>query len=193
MSKLINTEVSQGLGYSGIVTLKLAQDNEIIKQATIHNTGRIPLFSFFANCLAANWNAASAKFPSRIVIFSAETNETEFDSSKWSKTTAITPDVGIMQANVPEIISDPKTDSCAVKYHFRIPTSLIGSSNAAEIGKIGLYSKNVTLADPLAYIFIDSETKTLVANASNNPNVVILLDWELTISNKVVTNNTNNN
>ena len=54
MSKLINTEVSQGLGYSGIVTLKLAQDNKIIKQATIHNTGRIPLFSFFANCLAAN-------------------------------------------------------------------------------------------------------------------------------------------
>jgi hypothetical protein len=33
----------------------------------------------------------------------------------------------------------------------------------------------------------------LIANASNNPNVVILLDWELTISNKVITNNTNNN
>ena len=54
MSKLINTEVNQGLGYSGIVTLKLARDNKIFKQATIHNAGRIPLFRFFASCLAAD-------------------------------------------------------------------------------------------------------------------------------------------
>lgn len=193
MSKLINTEISQGLGYSGIVTLKLAYDNKILKQTTIHNAGRISLFRFFASCLAANWNTASSTFPSRIVIFSAENNETEFDSSKWSKTTAITPDTGIIQSTVPEIIADGEHESCAVKYHFRIPTSLIGAGDASAIGKIGLYSKNVTLADPLAYIFIDSETKTLIANAANNPNVVILLDWELTISNKVVTNNTNNN
>lgn len=193
MSKLINTEISQGLGYSGTVTMKLARDNRILKQAIIHNAGRIPLFKFFASCLAANWDMASSTFPSRIVVFSAENGETTFDPTKWKAQTAITPDSGIMQATVPEIISDPENDSCAVRYHFRIPTSLIGAENASTMGKIGLYSKNVTLADPLAYIFIDSKTKALIANAANNPNIVILLDWELTISNKVITNNTNNN
>ena len=193
MSKLINTEINQGLGYSGIVTLRLARDNKILEQATIHNAGRIPLFRFFASCLAADWNMASSTFPSRIVVFSAENDETEFDSKKWTKNTAITPDSGIMQATVPEIISDEEDNSCAVKYHFRIPTSLIGSGSASNIGKIGLYSKNVTLSDPLAYIFINSATKSLITNAANNPNVVILLDWELIISNKVITNNTNNN
>ena len=119
---------------------------------------------------------ASSTFPSRIVVFSAEEGETTFDASKWTKQTVITPDSGIMQATIPEIISDPKNDSCAVKYHFRIPTSLIGAGDAGAIGKIGLYSKNVTLADPLAYIFVDAATKSLITNAANNPNVVILLD-----------------
>ena len=54
MGKLINTEINQGFGYSGIVTLRLTKDNKILEQATIHNTGRIPLFRFFASCLAAD-------------------------------------------------------------------------------------------------------------------------------------------
>lgn len=53
MKKTINADVQQGLGYAGKVTLNLKLDNQLIAKQTIHNTGRVPLFTFFASCLAA--------------------------------------------------------------------------------------------------------------------------------------------
>lgn len=192
MKKTINADVQQGLGYAGKVTLNLKLDNQLIAKQTIHNTGRVPLFTFFASCLAAKWDTASATFPSRVVLFSAEDGEDEFDANKWVEAKALTPISGIMQSTTPEIISDRNSNSCAVRYHFRIPTSLIGGNDTAALGKIGLYSKIADLKDPLAYIFIGEEEKELLRKAANNPNLVIVLDWELTISNQgIVTTTTN--
>ena len=192
MKKTINADIQQGLGYAGKVTLNLKLDNQLIAKQTIHNTGRAPLFKFFASCLAADWNTASATFPSRIVLFSADNKEKEFDSSKWIAAKALTPSSGIMQSTTPEIITDSDLNSCAVRYHFRIPTSLIGGNDTAVLGKIGLYSKITDLKEPLAYIFIGEAEKELLKKAANNPNLVIVLDWELTISNQNIVTTTPN-
>lgn len=192
MKKTISADVQQELGYAGKVTLNLKLDNQLIAKQTIHNTGRVPLFKFFASCLAADWNTASATFPSRIVLFSAKNGEDDFDPSNWTDTEALTPTSGIMQSTTPEIIANGVSNYCAVRYHFRIPTSLLGGGKATNIGKIGLYSKTATLNDPLAYIFIEDSDKEILSKAENSPNLVIVLDWELTISNQNVVTTTAN-
>ena len=185
MSKTIITETNQNIGYQGVVTLTVKNNQQIISKHRIHNSGRVPLFKFLANCLSANWGSAQSNFPSKIILFKADPSETSsqtFNELYWTTEYAVTPDVGILQSTVPVVIGNEENNSCTVKYHFRIPTSLISSTN---IGKSGLYSQLATINNPLAYVFVDSETQDALEGAEGNPNLVVLLDWELTISNKI--------
>ncbi len=185
MNKTLNTQISQGIGYEGKVTLNLFKNNKLINKYPIHNTGRTPLFEFFISCLAAQWDAAYDKYPNKIVLFRAGADdEDDFDAAYWTEDYIVTPAKGIIQASVPEKTSN-KNGSCSVKYHFRIPTALIAGGNPGQITKVGLYNNLVELQNPLAYIFVPTEVQEKLASANNNPNLVIILDWELIISNKV--------
>ena len=185
MDKTLNTQISQGIGYEGKVTLNLFKNNKLINKYPIHNTGRITLFEFFISCLAAQWDAAYDKYPNKIVLFRrGADDETDFDATYWTEDYIVTPAQGIIQASVPEKTSN-ENGSCSVKYHFRIPTALIAGGDAGQITKVGLYNNLVQLENPLAYIFVPTAIQEELAAANNNPNLVIILDWELIISNKV--------
>ena len=184
MNDIIVTQTDQQIGYKGKVTLNLYDSDrkKTINTVQVHNTGTVHMFNFLANCLIAQWNVAQANYPSRIVIFKTEAGEETFDPDKWKSENAITPDTGILQSSIPLLETDYDKQTCSVKFHFRIPTSLI--SQVGSAGKIGLYSRMITLNEPLAYVFISSEEQSALAAAANNPHLVIILDWVLTIPNK---------
>lgn len=182
--------ITQNIGYEGKVSIKLF-DTEANKQIStrIHNSGTVDLFRFFANCLSGKWNQAQSNCPARIVLFKqAEGEGTTFNSDYWDPNYAVSPDTGIKVSVPPTAEVDTKHNTCSALYHFRIPTSLIGNVN--NIYKIGLYPDTVSTKYPLAYIFLSEPDQNILKSAAGNPNLVILLDWNLTLSNKTVLNNT---
>ena len=193
---IINSNITQGISYEGEVTISLVNaNNKVLAKTTLNNSGRLPLFRFFTSCLGNEWSAAQKQCPCRIVLFKKEDNESAHMSDEnywttyWTSNNALTPDNGILYAIPPVQSLDTTNNTSSVKYHFRVPTALL-SSPGSSIAKLGLYPNLVITSDPAAYVFLKSADTELLQTASNNQNLLILIDWELIISNKVKTSST---
>lgn len=175
---------SEGLGYEGKVTLTLKSNDQIIKSQTYKNNGTVDLFKFLGNCLAGRFTEATKLLPNKILLL--YNYSPDGPDAKNAKNVNYQSDfIGYAQA--PSIVDDENTESVKVTYNFEVSyTAVEGSFN-----QIALYGDTKTLSDSSdfsAYYFLTKNNAEFdVQDVSTwSPTTILLIEWELSISNKNV-------
>jgi hypothetical protein len=156
------------LGYTGIVTLSQYINSKKLKIAQMHNEGSYPLFNFLSDCLIGDFAIAELDIPEKIMLLSRDTaGEDYIDVSGF-----------IYLLSKPEKVYNRSVGT--VRYSFIVPkTKLI----SAEFSHIGLYTRSATEAMEYAAICeVNFSKLSKLGNISTSSALVV--DWELTISNK---------
>lgn len=170
------TILTNGLGYEGKVTLTLKSNNLVLESKTYKNSGTTELFDFLANCLAGKFNVA--RLPSKILLlFNGSDN-----AIKATATSCIQRSAWVSRAQAPTVDSSPANQSTKVTYNFEVPKNAI----AGEFNQIALYGANSTEIDKFsAYYYLANSSGDFLTEdpAEWSPSTVLLIDWELTISN----------
>lgn len=180
MSQTIFTD---GLGYEGKVTLTLKSNNRVLQSKIYKNQGTNQLFKFLGYCLIDSYEEAKRLLPNKIMLL--YNNDKEADPAKVSPTAVEPRSVfrGLTQA--PMIISDNVTKSVSVTYSFEVPKAAISD----KFNQIALYGAGMTdndIYDFSAYYYLTNDFGILeVVDPSQwSPTTVLLIEWELSISNK---------
>ena len=156
------------LKYTGIVTLSQCIGSNKFQIAQIHNVGKNPLFNFLTDCLIGNFDTARASLPTKIMLL----KEIVKDSTTGEKDYESKSDF-IYLTSKPEKGSSVGT----VKYSFIVPRAYVEGD---MFNGIGLYT-NATSEEEFnkfaAFCRVDLNQANLSSSA------VLVVDWELTISN----------
>jgi hypothetical protein len=172
---------ADGLGYEGKVTLTLKSGGRVLKSRTYKNNGTAQLFRFLGYCLIGACEDSEAKklLPTKILLLANDSG----DPATADPTSVTQQSDWQTYAQTPTISSTPSHVS--VTYNFEIPRNAIfGSFNQVALYGVGINH----LADFSAYYFLTDalgafeEQKALEWSATT----VLLIDWELTLSNKNV-------
>jgi hypothetical protein len=180
MSQPIFTD---GLGYEGKVTLTLKSNNRVLKSKTYKNKGTAQLFKFLGYCLIGAYEEAKNFLPNKILLL-----HNSSPSPVGASITAVEPRSAWQTlAQTPTIISDSANSQVKVTYSFEVPRAAIsGTFNQVALYSIGVDENDIT--DFSAYYFLinghnewDSEDIDTWSTTT-----VLLIEWELTLSNKNV-------
>ena len=169
-STAINT-----LRYTGIVTVSRYIKQKKIKLAQVKNTGGLPLFNFFSECLAGDYRLAEVYRPAKILLLNYK-EELVDGATKLTFSPASDDFVHLMAK--PEKVFNPSAST--VRYSFIISGDMLQS---AKFNSIGLYAESATLdtcKDFAAFCRVDE-----LANLSISPSSILVVDWELNILNKI--------
>jgi hypothetical protein len=171
MSRKLNGTTASNIMYTGIVRLSQYTNGKKFTVAEIHNKGGKALFDFLANCLVGDYELAQADRPHKILLLNID------DETKEIKQAANTSP--IRPLTTPERVYS--ADEGIVKYSFIVPQEYFaagGASGATRFNAIGLYPESAgTVEDYSAYCLVDT------SNWSISMSSVLVLDWELHISN----------
>lgn len=171
MSKKLIGNATNNIAYTGIVRLSQYTKEKKSVVAEIHNEGGLPLFDFLADCLVGNFNAASISRPTKILLLNVDEDRNIAAADNTSFIHLLT---------VPEKIYSK--DEGIVKYSFMIPQEYFAAGNtenATRFNAIGLYADSAEVAEDYA-AFCEVNTSGWSISISS----VLILDWELHISNK---------
>lgn len=174
-----------GIGYEGKVTLTLKNNNLVLMSRTYKNSGTAELFNFLGHCLRGDYEAADDLLPTQVMLLYNKDYATTGTMS--DKVERASKPVGYSQ--VPS-----KTDIdgvVKVTYNFEIPKTMIFE----DFNQIALYSKNKNLNNTnnttdvpsfSAYYFLTGPTgEPEIQDISEwSATSVLLIDWELSISNQ---------
>lgn len=178
MSQTIFTD---GLGYEGKVTLTLKSNNRVLKSKTYKNQGTAKLFKFLGYCLIGAYEEAKSFLPSKILLL----RNTSQSPSGASITAVNQCSAWQALAQTPTIVSDSINSQVKVMYSFEVPRAAIsGPFNQVALYSVGADDKDIT--DFSAYYFlVDGYNAWDELNpASWSSTTVLLIEWELTLSNK---------
>lgn len=180
------TVFANGIGYEGKVTLTLKSNNKVLKSKTYKNNGTVQLFKFLGYCLMGACEDAEAKrlLPTRLLLLENFSN-----SGSGDVTTADPQNVAARTdwqsfAQTPTIVTT--NAQVKVTYNFEVPKAAITNT----FNQIALYGAGMDISENLvdfsAYHYL---TNPYGALENQNPKdwsatTVLLIDWELTISNK---------
>lgn len=179
------TTFTDGLGYEGKVTLTLKSNDRVLSTKTYKNNGTAQLFKFLGYCLIGAYEEAKSLLPNKIRLF--------YNNSQHpvgASPTAITPSSYWQSlAQTPSILSDSDTSQVKVIYSFEVSRAAITD----DFNQIALYSVGTEdITDFSAYYFLadargDWDVQEIALWSTTT---VLLVEWELSISNKnVETNN----
>lgn len=178
----MRNRILNDLSYSGKVKLSVQQDGQIIKTKELHNSGTSQLFSFFAYCLSGDFEEASLYRPAKVRLLKVNINEVTGEEIELLAASGL-----VYLRSKPERVINKELDGETVKLSFMIPRSMIETT---DFNRIALYPQYVGDADLDSYsAFCDlSGTDDLGINVYTDWSLssVLLIDWELTISNKIV-------
>ena len=165
----IKGAAKNSLGYTGIVTLSQYIRGNRRTITKIHNIGNKPLFDFFADCLVGNFDTAKLYRPNKIMLLYKDAD---------NKTLSKVPDTDFIYllSNPEKVYNDSEG---VVKYSFMISQDMFAGKT---FNAIGLYTDAATLSDVdnyAAYCDINQDDISSISISS-----VLILDWELHISNK---------
>lgn len=158
--------VANNIDYKGIVTLSQKIGGKKVKLAKIHNAGGRALFDFLADCLMGDFDSAKINRPSKITLLyrDSDNNLTKADNTPF-----------IYITTKPERVLT-NLDEGVVRYSFTISQDIFFGTT---FNAIGLYTDSETnIENYAAYCQIDSADLGDISVSS-----VLLLDWELHISN----------
>ena len=175
------TVFTDGLGYEGKVTLTLKSNNKVLKSRTYKNKGTVQLFKFLGYCLIGAYEEAKTFLPNKILLLH-NNSQSPVDAnvaaveqrSAWQ-----------MLAQTPTIISDSTNSQVRVLYSFEVPRAAIsGSFNQVALYGAGVNVNDIT--DFSAYYFLVNGHNEwdAVELATWSTTTVLLIEWELTLSNK---------
>ena len=176
---------SEGLGYEGKVTLTLKSNDQIIKSQSYKNNGTVALFKFLGNCLTGRFIEAAKLLPNKILLL--YNYSSDGPDAKNAKNVNYQSDV-IGYAQAPSIVDDENTESVKVTYNFEVPYNAVEGS----FNQIALYGDKTILEDDYtnfsAYYFLTKNNAEFeVQDISTwSPTTILLIEWELSISNKNV-------
>ena len=170
-----------GIGYEGKVTLTLKSDNHVIKSNTFKNNGTNQLFTFLGYCLMDDYEEARKLLPTKILLlYNGSSNPPTHAKARNELKIMSQP---ASYAQVPSIVTD--AEGVKVTYSFEVPKNLI----EGNFNQIGLYGYRIDRAEDFsAYYFLtDSNGGFAEENVSSwSATAVLLVEWELSISNKNV-------
>ena len=179
-----------GLGYEGKVTLTLKSAGRILESKTYKNSGTAKLFEFLGNCFIDDFIAARRLLPSKIMLLN---NKADVPDSKNANVSEMLEQRSSFQglSQQPTLITNT-ANQVSVIYSFEVPqTAIIGTFN-----QVALYATEVTvdyLNDFSAYYFLTDGAGNFSPQSTIDwtPSTVLLIEWELVISNKneVLNNN----
>lgn len=164
------------LKYAGIVTLFQRIGSKKIKLAQFKNSGRQPLFDFFADCLAGDFELAKINCPVKIMLLKekpvTENGSTQILYESMSDF--------IYWIKKPEKVYDKSSSTVStVRYSFIVSRDEL---KGTTFDHIGLYADPITKGELDRFAAIVSmkslDPVSLLASSA------LVLDWELNISNK---------
>lgn len=177
-----NTAINT-LGYTGIVTLSQYIGNKKIKIAQMHNSGGNPLFNFLSDCLVGDFDVAALSRPTKIMLLkgSEEKDDTNGTvSMRYEKASTF-----MFLRTKPEKVYNKSKG--IVRYSFQVSKDFLANNT---FNYIGLYNNSASEQDLdkfAAICPVDLPTSTLSSSA------ILIVDWELIISNIPNVSNTNQN
>jgi hypothetical protein len=171
-----------GLGYEGKVTLTLKSNNRVIKSQTYKNKGTAQLFKFLGYCLIGRYSEVENLLPTKIaLLYNAAATPEDADPGD---VVAVSDFFGTTQTLV------SSTDNPAevkVTHSFEISRAQIHGN----FNQIALYGDGITKEDDSgnfsAYYYLTDSTRNKfdVQKISEwSSTTVLLIDWELSLSNK---------
>lgn len=161
-----NTAINT-LGYTGTVTLSQYIGSKKIKLTQMKNSGAYSLFNFLSDCLVGDFEVAKLSRPAAIRLL-------EHDSTTNSYTPCS--DFIFLLTKPEKVYSDNKG---IVRYSFAISRDILTSSS---FNSIGLYSSSVSDVEPESFAAV---CKINIPRAEIAASSMLVVDWELTISNMV--------
>lgn len=168
-SKEVNAKQGLGINYEGVITVSLKSGNRTINKKHYHNRGHIGLFKFICEALAGNFNKDIR--PSRIRCYNADVPATPYITYE---TTAL---------------SRKGTDnSYSVTYTFKIPYAFVYD----KISSVKLFPTNSDLESDVCADFTFEEIIDITQEKFTHGNYCIVLEWQMTISNKSLIEGENN-
>ena len=182
MSQTIFTD---GLGYEGKVTLTLKSNNRILESKTYKNSGTAQLFKFLGYCLIGEYEEAKDLWPNKILLL-----HNTSDSPTGASAKAVEQQAGWQPlAQTPTIVSDSATEQVKVVYSFEVPRNKIWG-NFNQVALYGVGTNDITEFSAYYYLVDGRGDWAEVDLSSWSATTVLLVEWELAISNKNTETNT---
>jgi len=184
MSKTI---FSDGLGYEGKVTLTLKSKDRVLKSKTYKNNGTAQLFKFLGYCLIDAYEEAKNLLPNKILLLR---NDESTNPAVAVSTNVEQCSTWQTYIQTPTIISDSSDSLVKVVYSFEVPRAAI----ASNFNQVALYGAGINDKKDFSayYYLIDNTGRLEEINVQEwSATTVLLIEWELSISNKNVEVNTN--
>ena len=181
---MLHTGLTGGLGYEGKVTLTLKCNDKVLKSKTYKNKGTAQLFRFLGYCLMGAFEEAKKLVPVKILLLQ---NNSSYPDADKPKEAEVRTDWQYY-TQTPTLISDSSHERVSITYNFEIPRAAIyGPFNQIALYGAGMNS-SADYLDFSAYYFLKDEFGAFDTQnpASWSATTVLLIDWELTISNNNV-------
>lgn len=188
------TVFTDGLGYEGKVTLTLKSNNRILESKTYKNSGTAQLFKFLGYCLIGAYEEAKNFLPYQILLLYNTAQDNGQKPAEASPTAAVVQSSAWQPyAQTPTISSDSTNSQVSVIYSFEVShASIFDKFNQVALYSVGVGENDIT--DFSAYYFlVDGHGDWDAINPESDswsPTTVLLIEWELTISNKNTETNT---
>ena len=184
---MLQTVLNGGLGYEGKVTLTLKSNNRVLRSKTYKNKGTVQLFRFLGYCLMDSFEEAKRLLPNKILLLynNAATNGHP-DTADPKDVVPQTYWQDYVQT--PTIVNNSSNEQVSVIYSFEISKAAING----KFNQIALYGTGMEYGadyqDFSAYYFLKDENGNFdTQDASTwSATTVLLVEWELTLSNKNV-------
>lgn len=164
--KSIKSAAVNNVAYTGVVTLSRYTNGKKAIIAKVHNAGGRALFAFLAGCLIGDFDKAKANLPTKILLLNKDAEDGTIKAANAQ--------FKYLLAN-PELVHS--TDKCVVRYSFIIPQEYMAGTGFNAIGLYPSSASGTSLGDYVALCEINSSRFNLA------PSSVLVLDWELRISN----------
>ena len=178
-----------GIGYEGKITLTLKSNNRVLKTKTYKNKGTSQLFKFLGHCLMGEYKEAGPLRPSKLLLLhnysgtapAAATSTDIRRASEWQPL-----------AQTPTLINDNVNQQVSVIYTFEIPKNSIERS----FNQVALYGENTAnneITNFSAYYYLTDPSGREFEEEfpdSWSATTVLLIEWELALSNKDTETNT---
>lgn len=181
------------IAYEGEVTIKLYNDNKLVKTFANHNNGTNRLFSFILSCLKGSFEEAKDLRPTRLIVLKqGETTQEgliddlhsvpygETGQAFWNEAHTLSP--AILYNKVPAVGKETadNTTYYFINYNFRIPFSLLATDSV--ISKLALVSENYSKSfeDICAYFRLDDEP---INTSEYGSSYTLIIDWKLKFKN----------
>jgi hypothetical protein len=173
-----NTAINT-LEYTGIVTLSQYIGSKKIEIARIANAGGNPLFTFLADCLAGDFDVAKLNRPKKIMLLKRTAHEST-DGETATSYDYESKSYFIDIRNKPEKVYTEEKKGL-VRYSFMISRDIL---EGAEFNGIGLYTESAKDSDLANFAAFCEVTDSIGKPNSLSSSSVLVIDWELSISNK---------